>query len=120
MTLIEVLSMGLAIIVTDAGFTGDWLQDHETSLIIPGSSSYHLAKAALSLIENKELRCKISRNGQELARLFTFDRLIGRLRICVRQAVPVRLEPQPLSPSPLGDFVSAGMLSVADRDCLGG
>ena len=76
LSLNEVMSMGLAIIATDAGFSGDWLRDGENARIVPGGSSYHLANAALELIEDDALRCKIARNGQQLSRLFTFERMI--------------------------------------------
>jgi glycosyltransferase involved in cell wall biosynthesis len=74
--LLEAMSMGLAVVATHTGLSGDWLKDRENALIIPAGSAVHLAEAVITLIDHDDLRYSVAKNGQELSRSFTFDRLI--------------------------------------------
>ena len=88
--LLEAMSMGLAAVTTDTGLGGDWLRDRENALIIPAGSAVHLAEAVITLIEHIDLRCRVARQGQELARLFTFTRLIDSYEGCFERYRPGR------------------------------
>jgi len=74
--LLEAMSMGLAAVTTQSGLGVDWLKDEQNALIIPASSSYHLAEGALRLMEDNALRIRIAKNGQALCRGFTTARFI--------------------------------------------
>jgi glycosyltransferase involved in cell wall biosynthesis len=74
--LLEAMSMGLAAVTTNSGLGCDWLEDRQNAIIIPPSSSVHLARGANLLIEENALRQRLAHRGQELARTFTFERMI--------------------------------------------
>jgi len=76
LTLLEAMAMGLAAVTTHTGLGGDWLRDREHALLIAPVNSTSLAEAVVTLIEDNELRYRVARNGQELSRLFTSERLI--------------------------------------------
>ncbi|HEY4356849.1 MAG TPA: glycosyltransferase family 4 protein [Acidobacteriaceae bacterium] len=74
--LLEAMSMGLAAVTTQSGLGVDWLKDEQNALIIPASSSYHLAEGAMRLMEDRELRIRIAENGKALCQSFTTERFI--------------------------------------------
>ena len=65
--LIEAISCGLAPIVSNVGLISNYLKNNESSLIIPPKDSIKLSIAMKSLILDKKLRIKISKNGYKVA-----------------------------------------------------
>lgn len=74
--LLEAMSMGLAAVTTQTGLGVDWLKDEQNALLVPASSSYHLAEGAMRLMENRELRIRLAKSGQQLCQGFTTERFI--------------------------------------------
>lgn len=75
LALVEAMAFGLAAVTTTTGFGGDSVQDGVNGRVI-ASTSEHLARALLDLIENPERRIRIGRAGRELARSFTAARMV--------------------------------------------
>lgn len=65
--MIEALAAGLAVIVTPVGVISDYLNDGENALFIEVKNPLSIVKALENLINNFELRKKISINGHKLA-----------------------------------------------------
>jgi glycosyltransferase involved in cell wall biosynthesis len=76
LALIEAMCMGLACVTTPTGFAGDWIEDREHAIVVPTSSSVHLARGIVRLMRDKALRCHVARTGQQLAAGFTLERSI--------------------------------------------
>ncbi len=72
LALLEAQLFGLAAVTTNTGYGGDFLTDGVDARIVPLTTE-HLARGALSLLENNALRCAIAERGRELARRFTLD-----------------------------------------------
>ena len=66
--MIEAMASGLAIIVSDVGEVSQYLASGEEALVVPPKNSKRLAEAMEELIQNLQLRQKLARNGQHLAR----------------------------------------------------
>tara|TARA_Y100001958_G_C21242679_1_gene571095 strand:+ start:1543 stop:2658 length:1116 start_codon:yes stop_codon:yes gene_type:complete len=66
--MIEALAAGLAVIVTPVGVVSDYLNDGENTLFIEVKNPLSIVKALENLINNFELRKKISVNGHKLAK----------------------------------------------------
>jgi glycosyltransferase involved in cell wall biosynthesis len=74
--LAEAMSMGLAAVTTDTGLAGDYLRDGLSAVIVPASSSLHLAKGVNSLLADAPLRMRLAREGQKIAQTFTYDSFV--------------------------------------------
>ena len=67
-SMIEAMASGLAVIVSDVGEVSQYLASGEEALVVPPKNSQRLAEAMEELIQNLQLRQKLARNGQHLAR----------------------------------------------------
>lgn len=74
LALLEALRAGVAAVTTSTGFGGDHLTDGESARIVFPSTE-HIARAVCDILGNDELRGRLERNGQALARRFTLDRM---------------------------------------------
>jgi glycosyltransferase involved in cell wall biosynthesis len=64
---LEAMASGTAVIASDVGGIRDIVRDMETGLLIPPQNPDAIAEKTLLLLENQELRNKLSLNGQRLA-----------------------------------------------------
>lgn len=65
LAIIEAASYGLPIIMTDVGCAGEVIKDGESGIVIPVGDQKKLEEAMIKLIENENLREKLSKNAQE-------------------------------------------------------
>ena len=79
-SMIEAMSAGLSIIVSDVGVISDFIKNGETGLLIEPRNMQSLRNAIIDLLEDKDLRKKIAINGHTLAKN-TFSSEIGIERL---------------------------------------
>ncbi len=65
-TLLEAMSFGLPVIVTDVGGISKVCTNNKDALIISSKNTEAIKDAMIKLIENKELRKKLGENGRKL------------------------------------------------------
>lgn len=65
---LEAMASGTAVIASDVGGVRDIVRDMETGLLIPSKNPAAIAEKTLLLLENQELRNKLSLNGLRLAK----------------------------------------------------
>jgi glycosyltransferase involved in cell wall biosynthesis len=61
----EAMCCGCAVVCTDIGGHKDYAVDGKTSLVVPPESPHELANAAAKLMDDRNLRMKLARNGAE-------------------------------------------------------
>lgn len=71
-SVIECLSCGLPVVTTDAGGVPYIVTHEETALIVPRGDHQALAASAIRLLEDNGLALRLSRNGRESCRRFTW------------------------------------------------
>jgi glycosyltransferase involved in cell wall biosynthesis len=69
----EAMMCGGAVVATDIGGHREFCTDEETALLVPAQAPEAIAAAAARLIDNTELRLKISRNGHSEIQRFTWE-----------------------------------------------
>jgi len=67
-SMIESMAAGLAVIVTSVGVIPDFLDNNKHALIIPKKDIKALENAMINIINDYDLRVKLSKNGQLLAK----------------------------------------------------
>lgn len=65
LAVIEAAMYGLPIIMTDVGCAGEMIKDNDSGLVIPIRDQRALEEAMIRLIEDKDLRNKISQNAKK-------------------------------------------------------
>ena len=71
-SVIECLSSGLPVVTTDAGGVPYIVTHEETALIVPRGDHQAMAASAIRLLEDNDLALRLSRNGLESCRRFTW------------------------------------------------
>lgn len=71
-SVIECLSCGLPVVTTDAGGVPYIVTHEQTALIVPRGDHRALAAGAIRLLQDNELALRLSRNGLESCRRFTW------------------------------------------------
>ncbi|MEM2780974.1 MAG: glycosyltransferase family 4 protein [Candidatus Bathyarchaeia archaeon] len=66
MTILEALSCKTPVIATPVGGVPEIIKNHETGILVPPGNSIQLAKAIDYLLENEDVRSKISCEGRKL------------------------------------------------------
>tara|TARA_B100000963_G_scaffold137846_1_gene119942 strand:+ start:21383 stop:22480 length:1098 start_codon:yes stop_codon:yes gene_type:complete len=80
-SMIESMAAGLAVIVTSVGVITDFLENYEHAIIIPPKDTKALEKAMINVVNDYDLRIKLSKNGQILAKnKFSTNKEIIKLR----------------------------------------
>jgi glycosyltransferase involved in cell wall biosynthesis len=74
---IEAMAMGLACVTTHTGVGSDWIEDGKHAVVVTMSSSEHLARGIVKLMEDDELRLRVAKEGRKLAQEFTLKRCIS-------------------------------------------
>jgi glycosyltransferase involved in cell wall biosynthesis len=65
MVIVEAASHGLPIIMTDVGCAGEFIKDNENGIVIPIKNQKILEKRMEELVENRELRERLSNNAKD-------------------------------------------------------
>ena len=79
-SMIESMAAGLAVIVTSVGVIPDFLENNKHALIIPKKDLKALENAMMKIINDYDLRVKLSKNGQLLAKnRFSTNKEISKL-----------------------------------------
>jgi glycosyltransferase involved in cell wall biosynthesis len=87
---LEALAMGMAVVMTYAGFGGDLAVDRRHARIIPTASALHLADATIELMEHPELRQHMAEHGRKLAEELTIERMLGEYERVLEEARRMR------------------------------
>jgi len=74
--LLELMAAGLPIVAGRVGQAAEYIEDERSGLLTPPGDAGALARAALRLLEDRDLRVRLGRGARErVARQFTWDRL---------------------------------------------
>jgi glycosyltransferase involved in cell wall biosynthesis len=85
----ESMACGAALVSTDIEGVRDYAVDGETALLAPIKSPKLLAGKIITLLDDSELRAKISRAGQELiVTKFSWNRSIAMMDAEIRRVLP--------------------------------
>lgn len=80
LSLIEAMSCQLPVIATKTGMIPEYIQDEENGLLIEKNSTYFLYKQLKRLIDDKELRQKISHNARNtVIKLFNWENTANKI-----------------------------------------
>lgn len=74
--LIEAMACGLPIVATDAGGIPELIKDNYNGIIVEKQNPNKLAEGIIKLIENPELRKKISENAKEEAKKYSSRNMV--------------------------------------------
>ncbi len=78
--LLEALACGTPVISTPVGGIPDIVQNHENGILVPPNNSLKLADAIQYLLDNKDIRTKMSKEGRKwVVKNFSLDVIINRL-----------------------------------------
>ena len=90
LTAAEAMACGCALAAADSGGVRDFAIDGTTALIVPPRHPSQLASAAITLIEDSDLRLQLAEAGSSAIRSFTWDRAADSLDATVRRVVDAR------------------------------
>lgn len=98
MTVMEAMSCGLPVVVTDAGGVR-WIVDDEGGIRVPERSPEDLARALAELIASPEQRKQMgTHNRAKVLRQFTWDRVIDRLEEVYSAVLSPHCNPETTEP----------------------
>ena len=79
-TVLESMSAGLPLVVTDVGGNSEAVIDGKTGFVVPPKDIVKMADSINLLLANKELAKKMGREGRKRAQqLFSMDRMINKI-----------------------------------------
>jgi len=85
-TILEALSCGTPVIATPVGGVPEIIKNHETGILVPPGNSIQLAKAIDYLLENEDVRSKLSCEGRKLVEeKYSLDIACKKLYLIYRQ-----------------------------------
>lgn len=76
---LEAMTCGAAVITTNNGGNMDFVEENKNALLIEKDNVNDIAEKIKILINNPELRKKISNNGIETSRLFNWEKIIDKI-----------------------------------------
>ncbi len=82
-TVVEAMAAGIPVLTTNVGVAREIINDGKNGFIIKSESD--IAEIIAPLAENKKLRKRIGAKGQETARAFDWEKIIGRLEKIYRR-----------------------------------
>ncbi len=78
-TIIEAMMAGLPVVATSVGGVPELVENNKTGFLVPSDNPEKMAEAIDRLLENKELRIKMGKEGQRKAlKEFTLERMIAQ------------------------------------------
>ncbi|HVE56702.1 MAG TPA: glycosyltransferase family 4 protein [Pyrinomonadaceae bacterium] len=79
-TYVEALAAGIPSVFTNSGIAREFIRDGENALIVGFEDSEQVYEAIVKLLEDKELREKLSETGKaDVKELFSLEKMIGKL-----------------------------------------
>jgi glycogen synthase len=79
LTLIHGLAAGIPTIASSVGGNTEIVADGRSGILVEKNNPLELADAVVRLVEEPELRARLSEGGQRSAKRFTFQRMVGRI-----------------------------------------
>ena len=76
---LEAMTCGAAVITTDTGGMRDFVKENENGLIVKKHNTADLVEKIEMLINDKELRIRIAKNGLETAKTMNWDESVSQL-----------------------------------------
>ena len=87
-SMIESMAAGLAVIVTSVGVIPDFLDNNEHAIIIPPTDTKALENAMINIINDYDLRIRLSKKGQILAQnKFSTNKEILKLKEIIKNLI---------------------------------
>lgn len=75
-SVLDALACGKAIVATNAGGIPEMIVDQVNGLLVPKQNPHELASKIIQLIDDSQLRNKLSKEAQESAKLFDINQLV--------------------------------------------
>lgn len=72
---LEAMACGLPIVASKIGGVPDIVKDGENGLLVPPRDSEALADAIIYLLENEDVRRKMSKRGREMVKNYSWDKI---------------------------------------------
>jgi glycosyltransferase involved in cell wall biosynthesis len=79
LTLIHALASGIPTIASDAGGNKEIVHHRKTGLLFAKGNAMKLSDAIVELVRNSEMRVSISLAARQLARDYTFEKMVSRI-----------------------------------------
>jgi len=80
--LIEAINYGVPVIASNVGGIPDIVKDKITGILVPEKDSNALSEAMMNLLENKELRQKLTKNATEhIQKYFSWSTVVNKLDV---------------------------------------
>jgi glycosyltransferase involved in cell wall biosynthesis len=84
---LEAMASGLPIVASRIGGIPDVLKDGENGLLVPPRDHEALANAIVYLLENEDMRSKMSENGREFVKSYTWNRIAEAYEMVYRKVI---------------------------------
>lgn len=80
---IEAMAAGIPSVITASGIIPECVTDHKEAIVVPFCDSKAIAKAVNELVQDAELRSKITHHAKKMVQdRFTLDKMIAELEKC--------------------------------------
>lgn len=79
LTLIHALAAGIPTVASNIGGNVEIVRDRETGVLFEKGNSCDLARAVQQLIADNALRVRVGANAREIAKSFTFERMVTQM-----------------------------------------
>ncbi len=89
LVLLEAMACGTPLVVSHSGGMMESVIDGETGLIVDKNNHIALANAAIELLTNKDLRVKLTGQGQKHVAMFDGDSYVSRLEKLYREVASI-------------------------------
>lgn len=86
----EALLCGASLVATDIDGHREFAFHEKTALVCPSGSPDLIASSVIRLMENRELRLRLARQGHEFVRQLTWERSTSKLEHILKEALSVR------------------------------
>jgi glycosyltransferase involved in cell wall biosynthesis len=84
---LEAMASGTAVVTTDCGGIRDYAVDGYNSLITPPGDPMAIAEAVIKILNDQRLRDKLSQNGLETAKQWTWDRVTDKFEKAIKEDI---------------------------------
>lgn len=84
---LEAMAAGVPVVATDAGGTGELIENGKNGLLIRTEDDAGLKKAVCRILENEAFQTELVRNGKEVLLKFSWEDLVEKTETVLKQAV---------------------------------
>ena len=84
---LEAMASGTAVVTTDCGGIRDYAVDGYNSLITPPGDPMAIAEAVIKILNDQRLRDKLSQNGLDTAKQWTWDRVADKFEKVIKEDI---------------------------------